>query len=359
MSQAGRPALIVNGRFLTQRVTGVQRYAIEVSRRLKRLRPDIRFLAPAGIIHHELACELDVETVGRLRGHAWEQLELPRRLRGAGLINLCNAAPLSVRRQIVTIHDAAPFAVPEAYSRNFTLWYRFMTRRLVRQARRILTDSNFSAGELAFYTGAAADRIAVVPLGREHAEIAVANPRILDRHRLQERPFLLAVGSHSPHKNFGALVRAAERLGNASVTIVVAGDANPRVHASTPEAAPIASLLHVGAVSDGELRALYEAAIGYIHPAYYEGFGLPPLEAMTLGCPVLTSRAASLPEVCGEAASYFDPFDDVSIAESIRRFAADEPSRARFRQLGLARASLFSWDKTASGVLEAAEQALA
>ena len=182
-----RPALVVNARFLTQGVTGVQRHAIEVSRRIKRLRPDTQFLAPAGIVHHDLARELGAEVVGRWRGHAWEQLELPRQLRGAGLISLANAAPISVRRQIVTIHDAAPFAVPEAHSRAFTLWYRFMTRRLVRQARLVMTDSHFSATELTRYMGADPDRVAVVPLGREHAEATPADPAVLDRHGRDRR----------------------------------------------------------------------------------------------------------------------------------------------------------------------------
>lgn len=359
MSRHRSGGLTVNARFLTQRLTGVQRYAIEISRRLKTMRPDIRFLAPTGVIHAAIARELGVETVGRLHGHAWEQLELPRHLDGTGLINLCNAAPIAVTRQIVTIHDAAPFAVPEAYSRAFTLWYRVMTRRLGKRAAGIVTVSHFSAGELGRYLGVAPGRIDVTPLGSEHVHAIPADETVIARHGLRDRPFLLAVGSHSPHKNFPALVRAAERLGDVPFRVVMAGGADPRVHASVPEALASSHVVHVGGVSDGELRALYERAAGYVHPAYYEGFGLPPLEAMALGCPVLTSRAASLPEVCGDAADYFDPFDGDAIVTAIRGFMADDVRRADLAAAGRVRARQFSWDGCARALLAVADARLA
>lgn len=350
-------SLVVNARFLTQPVTGVQRHAIEVSRRIKRARPGTRFVAPAGVIHADLAAELGASTVGRLTGHAWEQLELPRHLGGAGLISLCNAAPIAVTRQIVTIHDAAPFSVPEAYSPAFRRWYRFMIRRLGRRARAVMTDSHFSADELERRAGVAADRVTVVPLGCEHALDTGRDDSILDRHDLRGRPFLLAVGSRSPHKNFAALLAAAEQLADAPFLFVVAGGASPRVHAAGGEAEAGGHLRHVGRVSDEELRSLYEAAAGYVHPAYYEGFGLPPLEAMALGCPVVSARAASLPEVLGDAAAWFDPFDVDDMAGKIRHFMADDAARAELRARGLARASAFSWDRTADAVLAVADRA--
>jgi glycosyltransferase involved in cell wall biosynthesis len=350
--------LTVNARFLTQRLTGVQRYAIEVSRRLKAMRPDIRFVAPTDVIHDDIARELAVETVGRLHGHAWEQLELPRHLHGTGLISLCNAAPIAVARQIVTIHDAAPFTVPEAYSRAFTLWYRIMTRWLGARAAGIVTVSHFSAGELNRYLGVAPERIDVTPLGSEHVRAVPADETVIARHGLDDRPFLLAVGSHSPHKNFPALVRAAERLGDVPFRFVMAGGADPRVHASMPEALASSHVVHVGGVSDAELRALYERAAGYVHPAYYEGFGLPPLEAMALGCPVLTSHAASLPEVCGDAAEYFNPFDGDGMVTAIRQFMANDARRAGLAAAGRERARQFSWDRCAQALLEVADARL-
>jgi len=138
--------------------------------------------------------------------------------------------------------------------------------------------------------------------------------------------------------------------------VVIAGGSNPRVHAATgalPE-----SVRHVGYISDGELRALYEGAAGFVHPAYYEGFGIPPLEAMTLGCPVIVSNAASLPEVCGDAALYFDPFSEGDIADKIQTFMQDEALQTRLRAAGCAQAERFSWARTTLEVLDFTEHAL-
>ena len=141
--------LYVNARFLTQPITGVQRFGIELSKELKLLRPDLRFVAPRNILHVELGEQLGVEVRGKLTGHAWEQLELPYYTRGGLLLNLCNTAPLAKRRQLVTLHDAAVLAVPKAYSYAFRSWYSVLFYLLSRTAQEVLTVSTFSQRELA------------------------------------------------------------------------------------------------------------------------------------------------------------------------------------------------------------------
>ena len=348
--------LVVNARFLTQNIVGVQRYAVEIAKRLKVLRPDTRFLTPRGVVNEDLAETLGAEVAGRLTGHAWEQLELARLAAGAPLLSLCNTGPLFYPRQVVTLHDAAPFAVPEAYSRAFRSWYRVVFGSLKHSAQGLTTVSHFSQRELARICGIPPERLEVIYNGREHIFSIPADPGILDRHNLREHPFLLAVGSSSPHKNFGRLVHALEKLGETPFRVVIAGGSNPKVHAATGVLP--ASVRHVGYVSDGELRALYEHAAGFVHPAYYEGFGIPPLEAMTLGCPVLCSHAASLPEVCGDAALYFDPFDEDDISAKIQLFMQDKALRTRLCALGSGQAECFSWDHTTREVLNFAEHTL-
>ncbi|ADI15958.1 glycosyltransferase family 4 protein [Truepera radiovictrix] len=350
------PPLFVNARFLTQPMTGVQRYAAEVARRLKRARPATRFLVPRNVLHTGLADELGAEVTGRLTGHAWEQLELPFYTRGGGLLSLCNTGPLLKRRQVVTLHDAAAFAIPEAYALAFRSWYKVLFVGLGRAARGVLTDSHFSAAELQHYAHVPKHKLRVVYLGKEHLLQTPPDPAVLTRHHLT-RPFVLAVSSLSPHKNFGAVVRALEHLGETPFDTVIAGGISPRVHARTAQLP--ASIKHVGYVSDGELRALYEGASAFIHPALYEGFGLPPLEAMALGCPVIVSKAASLPEVCGDAALYFDPHDPSDLADKIRQLMQDAPLQARLRHEGPVQAARFSWERCADEVLSFAESALA
>lgn len=350
------PALFVNARFLTQDVTGVQRYAIELSRRLKVLYPNVRFLTPGGVKQRDLAAELGAETVGRFSGHLWEQLELPLLTHGGPLLSLCNTGPVVHPRQLVTLHDAAAFAVPEAYSPAFRRWYRVLFRGLRSSTRGLVTVSRFSQRELFHYCGVRPERLRVIGEGAEHVHAIQPDPGILEQHGLTDTPFLLAVGSNSPHKNFTRLVRALERLGETEYGVVIAGGSNPDVHAATGHLP--GSVKHVGYVSDGELRALYEHAAGFVHPAYYEGFGIPPLEAMTLGCPVVASNAASIPEVCGDAALYFDPFDEADIAAKVRQFMGDAGLRERLRAAGTVQAERFSWDGAARELLGYARTAL-
>jgi glycosyltransferase involved in cell wall biosynthesis len=347
--------LFVNARFLTQNLVGVQRTATEVAKRLKVLRPETRFLTPEGVLFPELAAVLEAEVVGKHTGHLWEQLELPRLTRGSGLLSLTNTGPIFHPQQVVILHDASPFAVPEAYSLAFRSWYRVLFAGLKHRAKGLITVSEFSRRELERYCGIPRARLEVVGNGREHVFSAEADMGILNQHDLKG-PYLLAVGSNSPHKNFARLLGALTRLGETPFRVVIAGGSNARVHGEglvLPK-----SVTHVGYVSDGELRALYEHATAFIHPAYYEGFGIPPLEAMTLGCPVLVSNAASLPEVCGVAALYFDPFSETDIAGKIAELMQDTDLQTRLRAAGKVQAARFSWDHCAHKVLRITESTL-
>lgn len=348
---------VVNARFLTQPITGVQRHAIEISKRLRCMDPAIQFLTPRGIIHEELADELDAKEVGGLTGHGWEQLELGCHAGNAPLIGLCNSGPLYRRRQLITLHDAAPFAVPEAYSRNFRHWYKFASRALGRSARTVVTDSKFSRQELVGRIGISPEKIEIVYLGHEHVFNQAADTTIVQRYKLKDRPYLFAVGSSSPHKNFRTLVNALSWVGDVGFRVVIAGGVNPKVHAAARAVESISeNVCHVGFVTDGELRALYEHAAAYVHPAYYEGFGLPPLEAMALGCPVICSRAASLPEVCGDAAVYFDPRDERALADVILRTMGDVGLRHQLSKNGRARVEEYRWNHSAQRILEIARK---
>ena len=349
-------AISINGRFLTQSISGVQRYAWEVVRQWDRMlatglaagqAPDVELLCPAGATLPGPLAAIRVRTVGTLQGHAWEQWSLPRAASGRRLVNLCNVAPLMHGSQMVTIHDAAVFAAPAGYSRKFIAWYRFVYRVLVARGARIVTVSEFSRDELRRFLGARLAIDVVHESGDHIAEVAPDAGLVPDAGLAGGR-YVLAVSSMNPNKNFGAIVKAFESSAFAGVELFVAGGTNAKVFAASGNLP--AGVRHLGYVSDGQLRALYEAAACFVFPSRYEGFGLPPLEAMVCGCPVISSRAASMPEICGPAVLYFDPEDSAELAARIEEVLGDPVVAARLRAAGFDRARQFTWERCAASL---------
>lgn len=362
----GPAPIYVNARFLGEPVTGLQRWGREVLRALDEMVEDgtidrarwkfvllmPRAPAPDAPVfrHHEL------RSGGFLRSHLWEQFELPLRARGGPLLNFKNTAPICRRRQLVVIHDLQVFARPGTHSAFFNRVYRFLLPRGARRAQVLCAVSRSTAAEIEKYFSIPRERIAVTGGGHEHVLRTPADTAFLDRHALPRGRYLLAVSSLNPNKNFGAILRAL-RLAQLDVPLVIAGEANPRVFAAAGAEAP-AGAIQVGRVNDGELRALYENALGFVFPSFYEGWGLPPGEAMALGCPVLVSITTSLPEVCGEAALYCDPADDASIARALTKLAQDEPERRRLAALGPAQSAQHTWRGAAERLWAAAQPLL-
>lgn len=346
----------INGKFLAQRMTGVQRAASCLVTALDHLLPrgaDWVLLCPAGVTPPVLR-NIQVREVGWAGRSliAWEQVALPLAARHGRLVSLAGSAPLLARRGTTLIHDAAVFDRPEAYTPLFRRWYRFLFRRMARRGAGLLTVSAFSRTQLARALAVDAGRIGVVPEGSDHLAAIPVDERVLQRHGLESAPFLLAVASANPTKNLPALVTAfGQRDGADGLRLVIAGGSNERVFAGSDAAGDPAGVVRTGPVTDGELKALYEHATALVFPSTYEGFGLPPLEAMACGCPVSASDAAAIPEVCGDAALYFDPLSQAAMASSIARLAGDAPLRERLRARGRERANDFRWAASAQALL--------
>jgi glycosyltransferase involved in cell wall biosynthesis len=343
--------LAINARFLTQKLSGVQRFSREVVTALAATGTPMRLLAPRDA--PASFAGLPVEHVGRRSGQPWEQFDLPRAAGACHLLNLGNTAPLRLgARQTVVIHDAGVFDTPESYSFAFRAWYRALHWALPRRGTRILTVSEFSRDRLALHLGLPPQVIGVLPEGGEHALREPAEPGILARHGLAPRGYALAVGTRASHKNLGQLREAVALLASRGLKLAVAGAADAAVFRN---AADVDSALALGRVSDGELRALYENALCLIFPSRYEGFGLPPLEAMWCGCPVLAASAGAVPEVCGDAALWFDAAGPRSPAAALARLLADPLLAEHLRAAGRRRAATYSWSAAAEALLATLE----
>jgi glycosyltransferase involved in cell wall biosynthesis len=232
------------------------------------------------------------------------------------------------------------------------VWYRALFRHLGRRALRVLTVSEFSRSRLAARLGVPAQRIAVLPNGADHLESLAEDPGLAARAGLAGQPFLMAVGSASPSKNLPRLVKAFARSGlSGRVLLVVIGGTNAEVFASE-DLPTVEGVRYLGPIDDAGLKALYGQALALVQPSLYEGFGLPPLEAMACGCAVAAAKAAALPEVCGDAAIYFDPLSEQDIADAMQRLAEDESLRSSLRCAGRARAARFSWHAAARQLRE-------
>lgn len=346
----------INGRFFGQPVTGVQRYAREVVRALDGLLAGrgrrATLVVPRASPPLPSLPAMDVRRTGAVSGHAWEQLVLPARWHGP-LVNLCNTAPLVRSAQVVCIHDANVFQMPESYGWRFRALYRAMQPLLARRAARVATVSHDAARQLAAHLPVAESRVEILPNGHEHALRWRAEAATVFADRPQARPFVLLLGSRARHKNAALIFGLAGFLNGLGVDLLVAGGASAIFAAEDARPGPNVRLL--GKVSDDDLALLFSRALCLAFPSFTEGFGLPVVEAMALGCPVVSSDRASLLEVCGDAALLASPIDPEAWARHFTALATSPGLREDLRGRGRRHVARFSWAATAQRYLELGE----
>lgn len=350
-----------NGKPFAQSLTGVQRYTIQILQSMDAILDSGEWLAndrftllvPDAVVQ-PLPCLkcIEIRKIASGNLHFWEQVTLPLATRGSTLINLGGGAPLLKTGQVCTFHDAAIFDAPSSLSPSFVRWYRLLFNVQSRLSCRLLTVSEFSKGRLGHHLAVDLSKIGVVHCGADHMRLQAPDLTVLARLGVESGRYFFAIGSASPNKNFSRLIEAFAGLHDPNSRLVVAGGSNAAVFAHSAEAArEDRRIVRAGRLTDEEIKALYSHARAYVFPSIYEGFGLPPIEAMTCDCPVLAARAASIPEICGPAAAYFDPLSVDAIRDALARALDDDEWLEELRHEGRQRAEVFTWHNAAISLM--------
>lgn len=304
--------LYINGLFLAQKQTGVQVVAYEMCKALQKLGWHVVCLMPDVEIEDSYIPTFEVVKLAGHTGHVWEQTTLRRYLKKIGnplFINLFGLGVVGYKNQIVSVHDIAYSVNPKWFGWSYRTVYGLLLPILTRQARRVLTVSEFSKREIIKEYSISSDKIVIVspaPKNRPHSDI---DPGV-------DGKYVIAVSSIDPRKNFGILVKAFAKRPNDGVKLIVVGGAN-KVFGDTVVDQSDDRIQFLGRVSDERLDALYRNASLYVCSSLYEGFGIPALEAMQHGCPVAVSDIEVFHEVLADNAVYFNPTDPDDIADKI------------------------------------------
>jgi glycosyltransferase involved in cell wall biosynthesis len=346
--------ILCNVRVLNAPLTGIQRYTQELLSRL----PNVEVYKPADWVKGPI-------------GHVWEQTVLPAHIlrssanRKKILWSPSNTGPIAIKNQVVTLHDLATFDAPEGFSTAFRASYAFVLPRLLPRVRAVITVSEFTRQRAIEQFGLNPDRVHAIPLGVDHSRFTPSSSAAIESVKTDlgiPGRYILFLGALSGRKNVARLFQAWQiaqsRLDDDIELAIAGGIGSSHIFDGTilPVLPPRTRL--VGRVSDAQLPALLSGASLFAFPSLYEGFGLPPLEAMACGTPVLVSNITSLPEVVGAAARQVNPLSVEDIAEGLVEVLSNDSQLKALSQAGLKQAQSFNWDNTAAKTLEVFENIL-
>lgn len=341
--------LYVNGRFLTRPMSGVERYAYKVCKAMSSLGQPFTLVCPKTQIQscYDIS-NFQIEFYGYGNSHLWEQVVLPFffiNKKDFLLLNFTGLGPIGVANKVMTIHDLSFLENPKWFSKSYYWWYKMMTPLAVRTSKHVLTVSEFSKSEiLRFYPFLKSDNVTVAYGAADEAF------HVDDTRKSSVEPFVLAVSSLDPRKNFSSLIEAFHGIKEAK--LYIAGAYNRVFTSNNLDTQQLSNIKFLGRVSDSELLQLYNQARCFVFPSVYEGFGLPPIEAMHCGCPVLASDIHVLREVCGDAAVYFNPYDIQNMRDTIEQFLhASADDCLSMKERGFTNAKRFNWERTATVIL--------
>lgn len=344
----------INGRFLSHKMDGIGRFSLEICKQLKALGLNFIIVTPKWL-NYANDEGFKIIKYGHLKSHLWEQIDLYCFLKlnkNPLLISFSGLGPLFYKNQITTIHDLSFYANKEWFSKAYTFVYGIATPIVARSSKKIFTVSNFSKSEIVKYLGIKEAKIEVIYNAvaihlHKHAPTDNITPKVND---ILKEKYVLAVSSLDPRKNLQGLIDSFLELGLSNCKLVLVGKASNHfnIHLNATDK----SIMFTGFVSDTDLLALYAHCEFFIYPSFYEGFGIPPLEAMKSGCAVLAARIPSLEEVCGDAALYINPYDIHDMKEKMLAVMEDSELRNKLKTKGIIRSRLFTWEASGKKVYE-------
>jgi glycosyltransferase involved in cell wall biosynthesis len=350
--------VVINGKFLLARLEGMPRVGRELTRcfdTLVKEEPyqalDMRIAVPRGGRAEADFVNLPVDEIGRWRGFLWEQIDLPAYLGRRYGIHFTNTAPVLSRQGCVVIHDAQFMSSRASHTWKSFMLYKSVTPLVAKRYRTIVTVSEHSRGELMRYGVCDRPDVHVIPNGADHVLRHRPDHAILDRFGLVPGGFALANSYVHAHKNVPILLEAFASSALAGRKLALFGTSRREDYEARGIPVP-ENALFLGRVSDAELAALMQSARMFLFPSKTEGFGLPPLEAMLLGCPTVCADAGAMPANCGDGVLYAAPGSAEEWAARIVHLWADDGAHRALGIAGKARAEQFRWETAARAYLD-------
>jgi len=339
------PIIYINGRFLTHNIAGIPRFSYEMCKAMYKAGINIQVIAPC-YLKNQVTYPFPVVYYGDMKSHLWEQVELYRFMKNKKdslLISFSGLGPALCSNHIMTIHDVSFWRFPEYFSFSYNFIYRILTPFIAKKARKIITVSKFSKKEIMEYLKLPEEKIEIIgnAVPSEWEDIELNADKVSDK----KEKYILMVSSRDPRKNFSRALDAFLTLNlHDGIKLYIIGDTGTVFKDSGISKTQHESIKLLGRVSDKELISYYRNALFFIYPSIYEGFGIPPLEAMFNGCPVLASNIEPLKEVCGDAALYCDPLDTNSIADGMNILLKNETLREQLIEQGKVQIRNYNWD---------------
>lgn len=359
-----RKTIAINGAFLHREPYAEGRVASEYLRAFKNLKNEERYRDFLGdldvFLTEDHFDEVDgvsarYQQEGTLPRPLWQQWTLPRMAGGKLLLNFCNIGPVFSSNAVAFIHDVNVYNSPVSFSKGYVIYTKLLNLMMGQNYKRIYTPSRYTADQLVKKGIVNKEKVRVLPHGVDHVDRMKADTSILAKYGLKKNGYVLGLSNSYKHKNMRVLmdvfdpsVRQEKSL---KLPLVLFG---PDMKDTFKDEGIDASsrVVFTGRISDAKRRALYENALCFAYPSKHDGFGLPPAEAMRLGCPTIVSDNSSMSEVCGEAAVYAEADESDSWMNAIKKFASDANLRSKYGAQGKAQTANMKWEESARILLD-------